>query len=224
MGDVVNIASRLQALAPPKAACWSATRRRSLCSRRDPLRTARRRPSCRGREQIEKAWLALGTMAPRGEPPMAAPRSRSSDASPNARLLESVTELVATGHCAIVSVIGEARDRQVAPGATRRSPLVADCSPRRQCIQGMCAPYGEPNVWWPIAHGLAAGMGLQLDQPAAEVREIVGRRDRRDVRPAARRHAGLQRGRGVAASARAPVRARRARHHRRPATPRCTTR
>ncbi|HEX4982532.1 MAG TPA: AAA family ATPase, partial [Ilumatobacteraceae bacterium] len=87
-------------------------------------------------------------------------------------LLQSVTELVATGHCAIVSVVGEAgigKSRLVDEAVA----ALQECTPGVSVIQGQCAPYGEPNVWWPIAHGLAAGMGLQLDQPGAEVREIV---------------------------------------------------
>ncbi len=169
MGDVVNIAARLQELAP-QGGVLVGDATRVLCS--DAIRFEQHEPAeLRGREQVENAWLALGTNAP------AANRRRRSEIAFVGRvtertLLQSVTELVATGHCAIVSVVGEAgigKSRLVDEAVA----ALHECTPGVSVIQGQCAPYGEPNVWWPIAHGLAAGMGLQLDQPSAEVREIV---------------------------------------------------
>ena len=170
MGDVVNIASRLQGLAP-QGGVLVGDATRMLCS--DAIRFEQHEPAeLRGREQVENAWLALGTHRARRRN-----RRRRSEIAFVGRvtertLLQSVTELVATGHCAIVSVVGEAgigKSRLVDEAVA----ALHDCTPGVSVIQGQCAPYGEPNVWWPIAHGLAAGMGLQLDQPAAEVREIV---------------------------------------------------
>ena len=162
------------------------------------------------------AWLAVGTIGAGGEPSSPLRRSRSSDASPNARCCSrspSSSPPDTARSCRSSARPGSASRAS----STRWSPRSTTARPDVSVIQGECAPYGESNVWWPIAHGLAGGMGLQLDQPAAEVREIVAAATRprcTACRPT--RTAVLQRGRGVAPSARSPVGARRARHHRCP--------
>src|SRR4029450_12402796 len=61
MGDVVNIASRLQELAP-EGGVLVGDATRVLCS--DAIRFEQHEPAeLRGREQTVNAWLALGTMA-----------------------------------------------------------------------------------------------------------------------------------------------------------------
>jgi tetratricopeptide (TPR) repeat protein len=44
-------------------------------------------------------------------------------------------------------------------------------------VEGVCAPYGESNVWWPVAGGLLAKLGLDLRNDDADVarRRVVRR-------------------------------------------------
>ena len=42
-------------------------------------------------------------------------------------------------------------------------------------LEGVCAPYGETNVWWPVAGGLLARLGLDRNSPPDESRERLVR-------------------------------------------------
>ena len=43
-------------------------------------------------------------------------------------------------------------------------------------LEGVCAPYGESNVWWPVAGGLLGRLGLDRNSPPDEARDRVVRR------------------------------------------------
>ena len=171
MGDVVNIASRLQELAPARWRCSSATRHACALLRRDPLRAARAGRAAGPRADRERV---AGARHDRRRPPtaVAAPRSRSSDASPNARCCSrspSSSPPDTARSCRWSARPGSASRAS----STRRSPRSTTARPASASSRASARPYGEPNVWWPIAHGLAAGMGLQLDSTGGR-----GARDR----------------------------------------------
>ena len=42
-----------------------------------------------------------------------------------------------------------------------------------QLFRGRCLPYGEVNVWWPIAEALRGVLGLEADTPEEEVPALV---------------------------------------------------
>lgn len=172
MGDVVNTASRLQGLAPAgsvlvgeatRALCSPAIRFREL----DAVRL-------RGRDQHTTVWQAEGVdtavVARRWASDVAFVGRRS-----ELRMLGAVTTTVLAGRGAIVAVSGE-------PGIGK-SRLVSEVlrpvlarHPDALLLEGSCAPYGEPNVWWPLAGGILRELGLDRSGTAAEVRERIRRR------------------------------------------------
>jgi class 3 adenylate cyclase/tetratricopeptide (TPR) repeat protein len=169
MGDVVNTASRLQGLAPPGAVVvGDATR--VLCS--DAIRFEQL-PSTqlRGRDQIETVWRAIGVDAP------ASSRRRRVEVPFVGRIVErtildAVTRHVAAGRGAVVSLVGE-------PGIGK-SRLVDEViaeftsiSDNVGVFDGACAPYGEVNVWWPLASAIASRFGIRAGAPPDEIRSLA---------------------------------------------------
>ena len=126
------------------------------------------------------------------------------------------TELDVLSNLAAISVAGpqcdrrrhrRAGDRQV---ATRRRGRHHDHarSPDTFLLEGVCAPYGESNVWWPVAGGLLARLGLDRNSLTDESRaRVIERLESYDG--VAVRHARVRpRRRGRDASARSSERAR----------------
>lgn len=170
MGDVVNVASRLQTMASPGGTYIGASTEAQL----SPViaRVLVADTEVRGREQTEQVWRVLGherrltTAVSSHDLPFV---GRSSQRE----LLSSVMGLVANGRSAIVSVSGEAGS-----GKTRLvNEALAEFPSRHVVIfSGVCAPYGETNVWAPIATALFRLMGADRDVPAQRLREIVEER------------------------------------------------
>jgi class 3 adenylate cyclase/tetratricopeptide (TPR) repeat protein len=170
MGDVVNVASRLQTMAPPGGTYIGSTTEAQLSSGIERLLVAEER--MRGREQLEQIFEVTGRIdrtQRRGSRHDLAFVGRSSQRE----LFASVTGLVAGGQGAVVSVSGEAGS-----GKTRLVNEALARFPDRgvSVFSGVCAPYGETNVWAPIANALfkliAADRGLTADR----LREVVQQR------------------------------------------------
>ncbi len=171
MGDVVNTAARLQQLAvagavyvgdPTKQLCSAAVRFRAL----DDVRL-------RGRSQDTLVWEALGLESA----PVA--RRWASDVEFTGRsaemaMLRSIWSVVASGRSAIITVAGEAGigKSRLVHEAVR---LLASQRPNTLIIEGACAPYAEPNVWWPVVGGLVTRLGFNRNGTPAEVRRGVSR-------------------------------------------------
>jgi class 3 adenylate cyclase/tetratricopeptide (TPR) repeat protein len=161
MGDVVNTASRLQALAPPGAVlAGSATI--ALCPptiHREPFGVTR----LRGREQDEQSWLVTGAAA-------AGTRPLRCDVPFVGRVhertvLDAAVHLVRGGHGGVVSIIGEAGS-----GKSRLADeIVAPLEGEAIVVRTACAPYGDANVWAPVVTGLASMFGIDIDATADEV-------------------------------------------------------
>jgi class 3 adenylate cyclase/tetratricopeptide (TPR) repeat protein len=172
LGDVVNTASRLQELAPAGAVLVGDDTRR-LCSPAIRFHDFGG-VQLRGREQETTVWQAVGV-------DVATPSRRwSSDVRFVGRhaelgMLAAVASTVLAGRSAIAAVSGEAgigKSRLVAEGLR---PLL-EKRPDALLLEGSCAPYGEPNVWWPLAGGMLANLGLDRTGSPAELRERVRRR------------------------------------------------
>lgn len=169
MGDVVNVASRLQAMAPPGGTYFGASTADLLSP--DIERVLVARTEVRGRDQTEAVWQVTGRLehAILGRSPHDV---RFIGRSTQHELMASVMSLVAGGRGAVVAVSGEAGS-----GKTRLVNEALSRFPSREVVifSGVCAPYGETNVWAPIATALLKLMGSDRDVPAVRLRELVDR-------------------------------------------------
>ncbi len=162
MGDVVNTASRLQADAPsggvlvgePTYALTAHTFRYEPAGSLQP----------RGREQAMTTWLAVEPTAPPGNR-----RRRRRDVGivgrhPELAMADAALELVArNGRGVLLHVNGEngVGKSHFVDEVVRRAREMGEVS----VLEGACVPYGEANVWWPIASAL--GNYLDLDTGVA---------------------------------------------------------
>ncbi len=167
MGDVVNVASRLQSMAPPGGIYVGSSTEVQLSPSIERVLVAE--ADLRGRDQTEKIWRVTGRL--NRLLPTASPHDRPFVGRNSQReLLSSVMGLVADGNGAVVSVSGEAGS-----GKTRLVNEALARFPSRHAVvfSGVCAPYGETNVWAPIANALFKLMGSDRAAPAPLLREIV---------------------------------------------------
>ncbi|MET0144946.1 MAG: adenylate/guanylate cyclase domain-containing protein [Ilumatobacteraceae bacterium] len=177
MGDVVNTASRLQALAPPGGVLvGSATA--ALCSsaiERDEFGVT----AIRGREQVEQSWLITGASAAGARPlrvdvPFV---GRTHERT----LLDTAVQFVRGGRSGLVSIIGEA-----GAGKTRLADeVIGPLEGEATILRTACAPYGEASVWAPVVAGLSALLGLDPDSDAESIGDVVRGRSRElwDLQP-----------------------------------------
>jgi class 3 adenylate cyclase/tetratricopeptide (TPR) repeat protein len=165
MGDVVNVASRLQNMAPP-GGVYIGDSTASLASS-DIVRELVADSEVAGREQTERVWHVTGlqvrvpSIRARTDVPFVGRNSQR-------ELLSSVMSMVANGRSAVVAVTGEAGS-----GKTRLvNEMLAEFPSRSVVVfAGICAPYGETNVWAPIASALFRQMGIDPAVPADVLRE-----------------------------------------------------
>ncbi len=167
MGDVVNTAQRLQANATPGSvvvgpATYAATRDAIEYRSLGELQA-------KGRDEPVNAWEALHTLLPPGY------RRRRSETpfvgrGPELGILRHAIDAAVErqrGHLALL--IGEA-----GVGKSRlaeEAACLAKAEHRALVFEGRCVPYGEANVWWPVAEALRQACGISIDDPlpAADV-------------------------------------------------------
>jgi len=156
MGDVVNTASRLQAAAEPGTVLVGPDTRAAT---RDAVEYADVDPVlAKGKRLPVAASIAVRAVAPPGQ------RLRRSRAPMVGRetelsLLTGVTATaIDRSRAALLVVHGEA-----GMGKSRLASETA-CHARDELgafvLEGRCVPYGEANVWWPVAEAIRAAAGL----------------------------------------------------------------
>ena len=156
MGDVVNVAARLQTLAPPNGTFIGDST--SVLASDEIVRELVDDVDVRGRSQTERVWRVVGRQ--RRLPSVVTRRDRPFVGRATQReLLASVMTMVAGGRSAVVSVSGEAGS-----GKTRLVSEALEDFPSRNVtlFAGVCAPYGENNVWSPIATALFRRLDLAV--------------------------------------------------------------
>ena len=165
MGDVVNMASRLQSMAPP-GGVLAGDATASLCSA-----TISREPFgetvIRGRQRSEQPWLITGASRAGSRPiradvPFVGRRAERA-------VLDAAVGLVRAGHGGVVSVVGEA-----GAGKTRLvEEFLASLCDDPIVLSMSASPYSERNVWGPVAGGISSLFGLPAEVDPDDVRSIV---------------------------------------------------
>lgn len=172
MGDVMNSANRLQELADPgDTLVGEATR--AATGEALVYRSAGFLPA-RGREEPLQAWVALRAVRPPGF------HRQHGDVFVGRRneteLLTAQSRLAIDGRRAQLSVVfGEAgmgKTRLVNEAAATLASQF-----RARVLDGRCLPYGEANVWWPVADLVRDLFDLKYDTPydqaAADLRDAL---------------------------------------------------
>lgn len=157
MGDVVNTASRLQVEAPSGGvlvgeATYALT-----------AHTFRFEPAGllqpRGREQAMTAWLAMEPTAPPGSRRRRRREVGIVGRQPELAIAGAALELVTrNGRGVLLHVNGEngVGKSHFVDEVIRRAREIGEVS----VLEGACVPYGEANVWWPIASALSNYLDL----------------------------------------------------------------
>lgn len=172
MGDVVNTASRLESAAPPdtiyvggptKALCSPTLRFRVV----DEIRL-------RGHAGTTDVWEAVAIDE-------ADPAHRWTSDVPfvgreaELSMLRAVINTVESGRAAVVAVSGEAgigKSRLVGEAVARLTARHPDAL----LLSGACAPYGETNVWWPVAGSLLHRFGFDRSYTGGDLRQRIVKR------------------------------------------------
>ena len=174
MGDVVNVASRLQSMGAPGTVVVGPATHGATASvvRYEPLGPLQ----ARGRDEPVTTWRAVECVAPPGRRPrrVVAPLLGRDD---ELALLRHTTE-VAVHRCRpqLVVVLGEA-----GMGKSRLTEELARWATTAHgalVLEGRCVPYGEANPWWPVAEAVRQACGIDSGDPAdaaaAKCRAAVG--------------------------------------------------
>ena len=165
MGDVVNTASRLQTAAQPGQvlvgpATHAATHQTIAYEPRGLV-------AAKGRDEPVDTWVAVAPTLPPGY------RARRVDVPVFGRdhelglLRQAVDTSIRHERALLVLLVGD-----VGMGKSRLADEVASWSietHKSVVREGRCVPYGEANVWWPVAEALRSGLGLAegVDHDAA---------------------------------------------------------
>jgi class 3 adenylate cyclase/tetratricopeptide (TPR) repeat protein len=173
MGDVVNMAQRLQSAAEPgQVLVGQAT---YLATRRVVTYRSVGTIVAKGRHAPVSAWVAEGARLPPGYRPdrRRAPLVGRDDEV--ALLTHALDLAVGQRRAALLLLVGDA-----GVGKSRVVEEVAEQA--RSChdgvvLQGRCVPYGEANVWWPLAEAVRSGCDLRpgdgQEAAADKVRAVV---------------------------------------------------
>ncbi|MDP1793932.1 MAG: adenylate/guanylate cyclase domain-containing protein, partial [Acidimicrobiales bacterium] len=171
MGDAVNVASRLQTSAEPGTVVVGPATHRATATviayeSLDPLQA-------RGREELVPRWLAIAPLVIAGRRPTQR-RSALVGRDNEVTMLRSLLSTSLTrSRPSIAVMLGEP-----GVGKTRLAEEVADLARNDHgalVLVGRCVPYGEANVWFPVAEAVrqACGLNADCDHNEAHVRADI---------------------------------------------------
>jgi class 3 adenylate cyclase/tetratricopeptide (TPR) repeat protein len=173
MGDVVNIASRLQSAAPPGGILVGHTTYAltSQTIRFDPAGEL----DARGREQSVKAWLAVEATAPPGSRSRRGRNGPLIGRQPELAIGRAALDLVSIANRSVLLAISG----ENGVGKSRLADELIDylhSSVDAAVLEGACVPYGEANVWFPIANALCRYLDLDPTLPVEQIRAVARQR------------------------------------------------
>jgi class 3 adenylate cyclase/tetratricopeptide (TPR) repeat protein len=170
MGDVVNTASRLQtSAAPGEVLVGPATH---ACTHRTIAYEGRGALAARGREEPVETWRAVAPTLPPGSRPRRVDVPLVGRDHEVGLLHHAVDTSIIHERALLVLLIGD-----VGMGKSRLADEVgarAQASHDTVLREGRCLPYGEANVWWPIADAMSTGFGLDESDGIDAARRSVG--------------------------------------------------
>jgi class 3 adenylate cyclase/tetratricopeptide (TPR) repeat protein len=170
MGDVVNTAQRLETAAAPGEVVVGPATKESTGDR--ITYDARGLLEVKGRDETVDAWAATGATRPPGyrrrrdDGPLVGRRSEL------AQLTAAIDTSVSRRRAQFLLLVGDAgvgKSRLAAEMAT-----YARITHDALILEGRCVPYGEANVWWPVAEALRQAAGLDGDEVGPAVRVGLG--------------------------------------------------
>jgi class 3 adenylate cyclase/tetratricopeptide (TPR) repeat protein len=175
MGDVVNVASRLQTMAEPgQVLVGSPTRANTVgVVRYEPAGTLQ----ARGRDEAVEAWIAVEAFAPPGRRPSRVDAPLIGRSEELGLLQHALGAAVARHRAQLLVLLGEA-----GVGKSRLARELADEAIRvhdATVLEGRCVPYGEANVWWPMAEMMRQACEIEpsdsVEQTSLKCRTAVAK-------------------------------------------------
>jgi class 3 adenylate cyclase/tetratricopeptide (TPR) repeat protein len=169
MGDVVNTASRLQTSAQPgQVVVGPITYEATLaCVRFEALGAL----TVKNRLEPIEAWIAIEATAPPGRRRRRLKRAALVGRDAELGLLRHTFRIAMRGRAHLIEIYGEA-----GVGKSRLAMEFAHEARDTQgalVIGGQCVPYGEANVWGPLAEAVRAACGFERDTPLLAIRDKV---------------------------------------------------
>ncbi len=164
MGDVVNSAQRLQSAAEPGtvlvgSATFGATQEAIDYQPVEPV-------NAKGREEPLDAWIAVEPLLPPGYRRRRVQTPFVGRDTELGVMRHAVDTAVERSRAHFLLVLGEA-----GVGKSRLAEETAKLARMRHhalVFEGRCVPYGEANVWWPVAEALRQACGIEGDAPIGE--------------------------------------------------------
>lgn len=171
MGDVVNVASRLQSTAEPGQVVVGPATRQATSRVVDyrmlgPIEV-------RGRDEPVDAWVALETLTPPGHRPRRLRTPLVGRDAEMGMLRNALTAAARHRRPHLVLLSGEAGIGKSRLG--EELAAVARSEHDAAIYVGRCVPYGEANPWWPVSEILRQAFGIDLADPHETSREKIGR-------------------------------------------------
>jgi class 3 adenylate cyclase/tetratricopeptide (TPR) repeat protein len=169
MGDVVNTASRLQTAAEPGTVLVGSDTYRATTEVIHYRSVGQLH--ARGREEPVSAYSAIEPVGRPGER-RAAPDMPLIGRDPELLVLRNAIDAAYRRNRAqLIAVAGES-----GVGKTRLASEVAALARNEHgalVLHGRCLPYGEANVWWPIAEALREVIGIDAATEDDDVPDLV---------------------------------------------------
>ncbi|MFQ5556302.1 MAG: adenylate/guanylate cyclase domain-containing protein [Acidimicrobiales bacterium] len=169
MGDVVNTAARLEAVAEPGTVLVGRSTHEAtsdvICFGPERLVVLR------GREGPVTVWQAIEPVGRPGERrtgPMTPLLGREPELVLMRRGIAAAFRRERAHLLAIHGESGVGKSR-LAAEVVERARLEHDAT----VLTGRCLPYGEANVWWPVAEALRGAIGIDVDTPEQAGRAAI---------------------------------------------------